>query len=638
MAELPPAAVATLPRRRLGVDSEHANYKWWTLSCTGLGMLLATINSGTLIIALPDLERALGTSILELVWVILAYMIASTVLVLTAGRLSDLFGRKHAYVGGFVAFALASLGAGFAGSGTELILWRIVQGMAAAFLFANAAALVTDAFPREQLGLAMGTNTMIAAVGLVIGPVLGGALVSISWHWVFWFNVPLGLAGGLWGWLVLHELARKDPQRGYDLLGTATFVAGLTGLVLGISKGGISGWDDPVVIGGLVAAVVLLPLWVLIERHGRAPMLDLTIFENRLFAAATAAAFINGLSRFALLFVFVFYYQGAQGDDPITAGIKLAPMALGMLVASPLAGIWADRRGSRTLAALRHARLGDRAGGHDDPAGRLALLAERGVAGPRGHRVGHVQLAQHRRHDGHRPGQSPRHRRRRADDAAEHRRRAVHRLRAGHRHLVRAQGRPVQDLLRRGLRAQRRAARALHPQHAHRPVGAGGDLARRRRRVAHEAEVVSATATAGLRIGEVAKRVGTTPRTIRYYEEIGLLPSEGARESGRHRLYGERDVARLRDALRLKELLGVSLDELKELLEAEETRAALREEWHHGDPDTRRGRALLDESVRPPRPPARARAPAPRRDRRAGERPRGYAPARDSAGARAGRE
>src|SRR5512132_1895355 len=352
MADLPRAAVGTLPRRRFGVDSEHANYKWWTLSCTGLGMLLATINSGTLIIALPDLERALGTSILELVWVILAYMIASTVLVLTAGRLSDLFGRKHAYVGGFVVFALASLGAGFAGSGTELILWRIVQGIGAAFLFANAAALVTDAFPREQLGLAMGTNTMVAAVGLVIGPVLGGVLVSISWHWVFWFNLPFALLGAAWGYGVLHELARRDANRGLDILGTTTFVAGLTGLVLGISKGGISGWDDPVVIGGLAAAVVLLPLWVLIERHGRAPMLDLSIFENRLFAAATGAAFINGLSRFALLFVFVLYFQGVHGDDPITAGIKLAPMAIGMLIASPLAGIWADRHGSRTLAAL----------------------------------------------------------------------------------------------------------------------------------------------------------------------------------------------------------------------------------------------------------------------------------------------
>src|SRR5438067_9666671 len=161
-------------------------------------MLLATLNSGTLIIALPDLERSLATTLLQRVWVILAYMIASTVLVLTAGRLSDLFGRKKAYVAGFIVFGLASLGAGFSANGTELILWRIVQGIGGAFLFANAGAIVTDAFPREQLGLAMGTNTMVAAVGLVIGPVLGGALVSISWHWVFWFNVPFTLVGSLW--------------------------------------------------------------------------------------------------------------------------------------------------------------------------------------------------------------------------------------------------------------------------------------------------------------------------------------------------------------------------------------------------------------------------------------------------------
>jgi EmrB/QacA subfamily drug resistance transporter len=335
----------------LGVEADHHNYKWWALSCTSLGMLLATINSGTLIIALPDLERSLGTSLLQLVWVILAYMIASTVLVLTAGRLSDLFGRKRAYVGGFVVFALASLGAGFSASGTELILWRIVQGVGGAFLFANSGALVTDAFPKEQLGVAMGTNTMVAAVGLVLGPVLGGALVELSWHWVFWFNVPFALAGALWGALVLRELAKRDSVRGLDLLGTTTFIAGLTGLVLGISRGGLSGWNDPIVIAGLAAAVVLLPLFVLIEHRAKAPMLDLTIFEDRLFAAATAAAFINGLSRFALMFVFVFYFQGAQGDDPILAGIKLAPMAVGMLVSSPLAGLAADRRGSRALAA-----------------------------------------------------------------------------------------------------------------------------------------------------------------------------------------------------------------------------------------------------------------------------------------------
>jgi EmrB/QacA subfamily drug resistance transporter len=315
-------------------------------------MLLATINSGTLIIALPDLERSLHTGLLELVWVILVYMIASTVLVLSAGRLSDQFGRKRAYIGGFVLFALASLGAGFAGSGTELILWRIAQGIGASFLFANAAAIVTDAFPREQLGLAMGTNTMVAAIGLVIGPVLGGALVAISWHWVFWFNVPLALAGSAWAYLILREQTKRDADTTFDAAGTITFLIGLTGLVLGISKGGISGWDTPLVIGGLIAAAVFLPAFVLIESRHRSPMLDLSIFRNRLFAAASAAAFINGLARFALMFVFVFYFQGVQGNTPILAGIKLAPLAVGMLISSPLAGIWADRRGSRGMAVM----------------------------------------------------------------------------------------------------------------------------------------------------------------------------------------------------------------------------------------------------------------------------------------------
>ncbi len=315
-------------------------------------MLLAATNSGTLIIALPSLERSLHASLLALVWVILAYLIAATVLVLSAGRLSDLFGRKRAYVGGFVVFALASLGAGFSSGATELIVWRVFQGIGSAFLFANAAALVTDAFPHEELGLAMGANTMVAAIGLVLGPVLGGALVAISWQWVFWFNVPLALAGAAWGGLILRELARRERVPSYDVLGTSAFVLGLTGLVLAVSKGGLSGWDDPVVIGGLIAAAVLLPAWVAIERRSRAPMLDLTLFSNRLFAAATGAAFINGLARFALMFLFVFYFQGAQSNSPIEAGIKLIPLALGMLIASPLAGIYADRHGSRGLAAL----------------------------------------------------------------------------------------------------------------------------------------------------------------------------------------------------------------------------------------------------------------------------------------------
>jgi MFS family permease len=151
---------------------------------------------------------------------------------------------------------------------------------------------------------------------------------------------------------VLEERAGRSEERGLDLVGVTTYVVGLTGLVLALSKGGLSGWTNWLVIGGLAAAVVLLPTFMLIERRGDAPMLDLRLFEDRLFSAASGAAFLNGLSRFALMFLFVFYFQGPQGQSPILAGLELAPMAIGMLVASPIAGVYADRRGSRGLAAL----------------------------------------------------------------------------------------------------------------------------------------------------------------------------------------------------------------------------------------------------------------------------------------------
>jgi EmrB/QacA subfamily drug resistance transporter len=350
-AQVPASAAASKARRRIGVDANDSNYKWWALSCTSLGTLLATINSGTLIIALPDLERHLHTGLLELVWVILVYLIASTVLVLAAGRLSDQFGRKKAYILGFIVFAAASLGAGFSTSGTELIIWRVVQGIGGSFLFANSAAIVTDAFPREELGVAMGTSTMVAAVGLVIGPVLGGALVDISWHWVFWFNVPLGLIGSAWAWTMLREISGRGEDTSFDFAGALTFLIGLTGLVYGISRGGIEGWGGPAIIA-LVVAAVFLPLFVLAESRQKHPMLDLSIFRSRLFSLASIAAFLNGLARFALTFVFVFYFQGVQGDKPLLAGLKLAPLALGMLIASPIAGIYADRQGSRALASV----------------------------------------------------------------------------------------------------------------------------------------------------------------------------------------------------------------------------------------------------------------------------------------------
>jgi MFS family permease len=174
--------------------------------------------------------------------------------------------------------------------------------------------------------------------------------VAISWHWVFWFNVPFALAGSLWARSVLREITGRSTETHFDVPGTLVFLVGLTGLVYGVSRGGISGWGSPLVIFPLIAAAVLLPLFVLIEQRVKEPMLDLSIFQNRLFSASAAAAFLNGLARFALMFVFVFYFQGVQGDSPILAGVKLAPLALGMLFASPVAGVYADRRGSRGLA------------------------------------------------------------------------------------------------------------------------------------------------------------------------------------------------------------------------------------------------------------------------------------------------
>ena len=178
-------------------------------------------------------------------WVILAYMVASTVLLLPAGRLADQFGRRRLYVAGIALFTLASLGAGLADSGTALILWRILQGAGGAFVFANSGALVTDAFPRRELGLAMGTNVMVAAVGLVVGPILGGWLVGFGWQWVFWFNVPLGVIGTVWAAVVLRELARRDTAGGYDIPGNLLALGGLTGLVVGLSDAGLDGGRRP---------------------------------------------------------------------------------------------------------------------------------------------------------------------------------------------------------------------------------------------------------------------------------------------------------------------------------------------------------------------------------------------------------
>ncbi|MBF6595733.1 MAG: MFS transporter [Thermaceae bacterium] len=335
------------------MNPEGSANRWWILSATGLGALTATLNSGTLIIALPVLLRELHTNLLSLIWILLAYNLTQTVLVMNVGRLSDMFGRKQLYVGGFVLFTLASLLAGFTPNAAALIAVRILQGVGGAFMIANSGAIVADAFPRRELGLALGTNQMLVALGLVLGPVLGGWLVNFGWHWVFWFNVPIGVLGVFWAWRMLRQdggLDRRDP---IDYPGNLTYGVGLALAVIGLSIGGIESWSLGLPLIGI--GLALLAVFVLLQTRVKAPMLDLKLFQYASFSLGNLTNFLGAISRQSLNFLFVFYFQGARGMDPITAGIALAPIAGGLLITAPFAGRLADRYGSYHLSWLGNA-------------------------------------------------------------------------------------------------------------------------------------------------------------------------------------------------------------------------------------------------------------------------------------------
>jgi EmrB/QacA subfamily drug resistance transporter len=327
-------------------------YKWSALSCTSLGALLATINNGTLIIALPELARSLNTDVFSLVWVLLSYMLAQTALVLMVGRFADMIGRKKLYVGGFALFTVMSLLGGFATNAWELILVRTVMGAAGAFMMANSGVIVTDAFPGKQLGQALGINQMVAAVGSILGPVLGGWLISFSWPWIFWFNVPLGIIGTLWAALNLRELVDLEKGQRLDIMGNTTFLLGLTALLIGLTQGGIRGWGTGTVVASLAAAAVLLPAFVIIELRAKEPLLNLRMFSSRIFAFGNVSALLNSMARMAVTFLFVFYFIGAKGYDHLTTGFLLTPLAGAMFVFAPLAGRLADRASARLLGSI----------------------------------------------------------------------------------------------------------------------------------------------------------------------------------------------------------------------------------------------------------------------------------------------
>ena len=349
-------------------------YKWIALSNTTLGVLLATLDISITLIAMPDIFRGIRLDPLipansfYLLWMILGYMVVSSVLIVSLGRLGDMFGRVRIYNLGFVIYTAASLlltidwMTGRAGA-TYLIAFRIVQGIGGACLLANAAAIITDAFPANQRGMALGINNIVAVSGLFIGLVLGGLLAPIDWRLVFLISVPVGLFGTVWAYLKLEE--RSEPsRRPIDWWGNVTFAVGLICLMVAVTYGirpygsHPTGWGSPRVLALLCAAVVCLVAFVAVERRVSDPMFKLPLFRIRAFTFGTVSTFLSAVARGGLMFMLIIWLQGiwlpqhgyAFTTTPLWAGIYMLPLTLGMLIAGPTSGYLSDRFGARPFA------------------------------------------------------------------------------------------------------------------------------------------------------------------------------------------------------------------------------------------------------------------------------------------------
>jgi MFS family permease len=347
-------------------------YKWVVLSNTTLGILMAMMNSSILLISLPAIFRGIKIDPLAagqssfLLWIMMGYMIVTATLVVTLGRISDMVGRVKMYNLGFAIFTTASImlsltpGTGSAG-GIELLIFRLVQGVGGAFLFANSTALLTDAFPAHQRGMAMGVNQIAGIAGALGGLLVGGVLASIQWRLVFWVSVPFGLFGTVWAFLKLRETATIRRGQKIDYLGNATFAIGLTVLLVGLTYGiepyGTSsmGWGNPYVIAALVAGLVFLGAFLVVETRVREPLFHLELFKIRMFAAGNLSNFLGALARGGLQFMLVIWLQGiwlplhgfSYASTPLWAGIYTMPMMAGFMIAGPLSGILSDRYGAR---------------------------------------------------------------------------------------------------------------------------------------------------------------------------------------------------------------------------------------------------------------------------------------------------
>ena len=325
-------------------------YKWLVLSNTTVATLMSAIDTNIVLISLPTIGRELsGTSPTTLLWILLGYSLLTAVVLLNFGRLSDMFGRVRLYVLGFAIFTVGSLLCGFSQSGLELVGFRLVQAVGAGFLFSNSAAIITDAFPPNERGRALGINQVSIVVGAVAGLLLGGIITStLGWRWIFFVNVPIGLIATIRSRLDLHELAPPEETPRIDWFGNVVFALGLTLLLLGITLGALGELGDAGAIATVAAGIALLLAFLWIETRERSPMLDLKLFRIRAFAASALTMLLNALARGAFTFILVFYLQGPPRFlDPFTAGLYLIPVSASLATFGPVSGWLSDRFGPR---------------------------------------------------------------------------------------------------------------------------------------------------------------------------------------------------------------------------------------------------------------------------------------------------
>jgi EmrB/QacA subfamily drug resistance transporter len=332
------------------LQMNDGNRRWWALGAMCFALFMIMLDNTVVNVALPSIQRSLHASTSSLEWTVNAYTLSFAVLLVTGGRLGDLFGRRKAFLAGVVIFALSSGAIGFSPSDTWLVAWRAAQGVGSALMMPATLSIITNAFPAEERGKAIGTWAGVSAMALAIGPVVGGFLVeSVSWQSIFFLNLPVAVGAVVIALFAVRESRDETVERTVDVPGVLTLTIGLAALVLALVEGNGWGWGSARELAMFAVAVVGLAAFAIVERRRRVPMVDFSFFRSRTFLGANIVAFIVSFAMLAMFFFLALYMQNIRGYTPLQAGVRFLPSTMMIIVIAPLAGRLADRIGSRPL-------------------------------------------------------------------------------------------------------------------------------------------------------------------------------------------------------------------------------------------------------------------------------------------------